>query len=160
MVEIGPLVSTVVAGYDWLRVWHERQANPPHLPLHALLVFKAFKAAYDGKDVARLACVIADDYRGNVFGVTTKAKLLEVQGHIFRWMPWGIRPCLVVNVYGILDDEPRRFRGVVDTQSRVTVFGIPTVNYDSAPLRCEIRQRDDGVWQIASMFVEWELVKR
>ena len=84
MIEIGTLMSTVVAGYDWLRVWHERQANPPHLPLHALLVFKAFKAAYDAKDVARLAPIIADDYQGDVFGVRTKEELLWVQAGVHR----------------------------------------------------------------------------
>lgn len=128
--------------------------------MHALLVFKAFKTAYDGKDVTRLAPIFSDNYRGDVFGARTKAELLKVQGAVFSWMPWGIRPCLIVNVYSVLQDTPTSFCSIIDTQSRAAVLGIPTVNYDSAPLRCEVRPRYDGVWQISSMFVEWELVKK
>ncbi|MEB3309144.1 MAG: hypothetical protein VKJ02_02835 [Snowella sp.] len=42
MIETFGLVSTVVQGYKWLQVWHEKQANPPHLPVNAILAFQRF----------------------------------------------------------------------------------------------------------------------
>jgi len=92
--------------------------------------------------------------------VRTKEELLKVQKQVFGKMEWFVWPCLIVNVYSVLQDDPASFRAIIDTQSRAMVIGIPMFNYDSAPLRCEIRPRGDGVWQLSSMFVEWELVKK
>src|SRR5437879_2680631 len=107
MIDPATLIPTAAKeGYDWLRVWHERQAHPAHLPEHALLAFKAFKTAYDRKDIDRLAPTLADDYQGDVYGARSKTDLLQVQQRVFRSIPWGVYPCLTVNVYSILEDAP------------------------------------------------------
>ena len=68
MIESFGLVSTVVQGYKWLNVWHEQQADPPHLSENAILVFKRFKEAYDSKSINKLSLVISNSYRGDLYG--------------------------------------------------------------------------------------------
>ena len=105
MIETATLISTAVAGYKWLRVWHERQAVPAHLPVNALLLFQRYKAAYDGKDPGALAACISDGYRGDVFGVRSKGELLRVQGGEFARLPWLRVPLPV-------DQRLQRHRGL------------------------------------------------
>ncbi|MCB8758697.1 hypothetical protein [Planktothrix agardhii] len=45
------------------------------------------------------------------------------------------------------------FSAIIDTQSKISVLGIPLTNYDSAPIRCEIRP-EQGLWVITKMFIE------
>ena len=153
MIDTIGLVSTVVKGYEWLNVWHEQQANPPHLPENAILVFKRFKEAYDSKDVHRLSPVISDEYRGDIYGVGTKHEFLHTQQDVFRRLPWAIHPCLTINVYRIKENTQNTFSAIIDTHSIATVFGIPTFAYDSAPVRCQINP-EQGLWFITEMFVE------
>jgi hypothetical protein len=49
------------------------------------------------------------------------------------------------------------FSAIIDTQSKISVLGIPLTNYDSAPIRCEIRP-EQGLWVITKMFIEWRLI--
>ncbi|CAD5934373.1 hypothetical protein [Planktothrix agardhii] len=60
MVDPIGLIPTAIHGYNWIRMWHEKQANPPHLPDNALLLFKQFKEAYDTKNITRLGFTLSD----------------------------------------------------------------------------------------------------
>ncbi|NJM67608.1 MAG: hypothetical protein HC851_19020 [Acaryochloris sp. RU_4_1] len=157
MIESSLLVSTAIQGYKWLQVWHERQANPPHLPQHAILAFQRFKDAYDSKNIYKLGVLISSNYRGDMFGVTSKQAYLNTQKRVFNVLPWFINPCLCINVYSIVDDTPEQFCAIIDTQSMGTAMGIPVFTYDSAPVRCRIR-KESGLWVISEMFVEERLV--
>lgn len=157
MFESGLLVSTAIQGLKWLQVWHEEQANPPHLPQHAILTFQRFKDAYDSKNSYKLGLLISANYTGDLFGVTSKHAYLNTQRRVFDALPWFINPCLCINVYSIVDDTPEHFCAIIDTQSRGTAMGIPVFTYDSAPVRCRI-QKESGLWVISEMFVEKRLV--
>jgi hypothetical protein len=157
MIETLGLVSTVVEGYKWLNVWHEQQANPPHLPDNAILVFKKFKEAYDSKNIDKLSRIISNSYRGDLYGVRSKQEFLNVQQHVFENLPWGVHPCLSVNVYSIMENTQSIFSAIIDTHSIATVLGIPTFTYDSAPVRCQIRS-EHGLWVVTEMFVENRLI--
>lgn len=109
MIESGLLVSTAIQGYKWLQGWHKEQANPPHLPQHAILAFQRFKNAYDGKNIHKLGLLISTNYRGDVFGVTTKQAYLNTQTKVFEALPWFINPCLCINVYSIVHDTHKIF---------------------------------------------------
>ncbi|PZD73616.1 hypothetical protein C1752_02083 [Acaryochloris thomasi RCC1774] len=157
MLETGLLVSTVQQGYNWLKIWHEEQATPPHLPRNVLLTFQRFKKAYDTKDLKILASVISASYQGDLFGVSTKSEYLEVQRSVFNSLPWGAYPCLTVNLYSITEDTNEEFAAIIDTQSMATVLGIPVLTYDSAPVRCKLRA-NNGLWSVTEMFVERQLL--
>lgn len=158
MFEVGSFIHTSSKIYDWLRM-HGDSEGLDHLPQHAFLLFKAFKTAYDAKDTSRLALTLADTYQGDLFGARTKTEYLRITDQVFQKLPWGVKPCLIINVYSILVNEQTYFSGIVSTESRIAVLGIPTVNFDSAPVRCQISPRSDGLWQISSMFVDWEMVE-
>ena len=150
------LIPTAIQGYNWIRIWHEKQANPPHLPDHALLLFKAFKEAYDTKNIIKLAFTLSEHYKGDLYGVSCKQEFLSSQKRVFDSLSL-ISPCLSINVYNIIEDCDDLFSAIIDTQSKASILGIPLTNYDSAPIRCEIR-REQGLWVITKMFVEWGLV--
>jgi hypothetical protein len=116
MIESLGLVSTVVQGYKWLNVWHDQQANPPHLPENAILVFKRFKEAYDAKNIEKLSSIIAASYKGDVHGATTKEQFLDIQRANFESLPWGIHPCLTLNVYSVVENTQNVFSAIIDTQ--------------------------------------------
>ena len=150
------MISTAIHGFNWLRVWHEKQANPPHIPENAILVFKRFKEAYDAKNIDKLSSTISDSYRGDLYGVSSKQDFTNIQKQVFNRLPWGIHPCLSINVYGIVDNDRNVFSAIIDTHSIATVFGIPVGDYDSAPVRCQICP-EDGLWVVTEMFVERRL---
>jgi hypothetical protein len=153
MIELNSLVSTAIQGYKWLNVWHEQQANPPHLSENAILVFKKFKEAYDSKSINKLSLVISNSYMGDLYGVGSKQEFLNIQQRVFERLPWGIHPCLTLNVYSIVDNTQNIFSAIIDTHSIATVLGIPTFAYDSAPVRCQIKS-EYGLWVITEMFIE------
>lgn len=153
MIESFSLVSTLVQGHKWLNVWHEQQANPPHLSENAILVFKKFKEAYDSKSINKLSLVISNLYRGNLYGVGNKQEFLNIQQRVFERLPWGVHPCLTLNVYSIVENSQNIFSAIIDTHSIATVLGIPTFAYDSAPVRCQIKS-EYGLWVITEMFIE------
>lgn len=157
MIESGLLVSTAIQGYKWLQGWHEEQANPPHLPQHAILTFQRFKDAYDSKNIYKLGPLISKNYRGDIFGVTRKRAYLNTQKKVFDALPWFMNPCLCINVYSIVDDTHEDFCAIIDTQSKVTAIGVPIATYDAAPVRCCIH-KESGLWVIREMFVEKRLV--
>lgn len=157
MIESLGLVSTVVQGYKWLNVWHERQTNPPYLPENAVLVFKKFKEAYDSKDINKLGRIISNSYTGDLYGVRSKREFLHVQKRVFDRLPWGVHPCLTINVYSIVEDTRNIFSAIIDTHSIATVLGVPTFAYDSAPVCCQI-QSERGLWVVTEMFVEQRLL--
>jgi hypothetical protein len=157
MIETFGLVPTVVQGYKWLNVWHEQQANPPHLPENAILVFKRFKEAYDSKNIDKLSLIISNAYRGDLYGVGNKQEFLNSQKLVFKKLPWGVYPCLTVNVYSIVESTRNIFSAIIDTHSIATVLGVPTFAYDSAPVRCQIKS-EDGLWVVTEMFVEQRLI--
>jgi hypothetical protein len=160
MIETLGLVSTVVQGYKWLNVWHEQQTNPPHLPENAILVFKQFKEAYDSRNIEKLGSIISDSYKGDVHGAVNKQEFLDIQKCNFESLPWGIHPCLTLNVYSIIEDTQNIFSAIFDTHSIATVFGIPTfIDYASAPIRCQVKS-ENGLWIITEMFVEERLVQK
>jgi hypothetical protein len=156
MIEPGILIATAIRGCSWLRVWHEKQANPPHIPDNAILVFKRFKEAYDAKSIGKLSSIISDSYRGDLYGVPSKQEFIDIQKRVFNRLPWGVYPCLSINVYSIVENERNIFSAIIDTHSIATVFGIPLGDYDSAPVRCQIRP-EDGLWLVSEMFVERRL---
>lgn len=153
MIESFSLVSTLVQGYKWLNVWHEQQANPPHLSENAILVFKKFKEAYDSKSINKLSLVISNLCRGDLYGVGNKQEFLNIQQRVFERLPWGVHPCLTLNVYSIVENSQNIFSAIIDTHSIATVLGIPTFAYDSAPVRCQIKS-EYGLWVITEMFIE------
>ena len=153
MIESFSLVSTLVQGYKWLNVWHEQQANPPHLSENAILVFKKFKEAYDSKSINKLSLVISNLCRGDLYGVRNKQEFLNIQQRVFERLPWGVHPCLTLNVYSIVENSQNIFSAIIDTHSIATVLGIPTFAYDSAPVRCQIKS-EYGLWVITEMFIE------
>jgi hypothetical protein len=157
MIESFGLVSTVIQGYEWLKVWHEQQANPPYLPENAILVFKRFKEAYDSKNINKLSAVISNSYRGDLYGVGSKQEFLNIQQHVFERLPWGVHPCLTMNVYSIVENSHIIFSAIIDTHSIATVLGIPTFAYDSAPVCCQIKS-EHGLWVITEMFIEQRLI--
>jgi hypothetical protein len=160
MIETLGLVSTVVQGYKWLNVWHEQQANPPHLPENAVLVFKRFKEAYDSRSIEKLSSLLSDSYKGDVHGAVDKQEFLDKQKCNFESLPWGIYPCITLNVYSVIENTQDIFSAIVDTHSIATVFGIPTfIDYASAPIRCQI-ESEGGLWIITEMFVEERLVQK
>jgi hypothetical protein len=152
MIDSFGLVSTVVQGYKWLNVWHEQQANPPHLSENAIHVFKKFKEAYDSKSIDQLSLAISNSYRGDLYGVGSKQEFLNIQQGVFERLPWGIHPCLTLNVYSIVDNTENMFSAIIDTRSIATVLGIPTFAYDSAPVRCQIKS-EYGLWVITEMYI-------
>ena len=158
MIETDVLISTAIRSYNWLRVWHEKQANPPHIPDKAIVVFKRFKEAYDDKNIGKLSSTISDSFRGDLYGVRTKQEFIDIQMRVFNRLPWGVNPCLSINVYSIVENERNVFSAIIDTHSITTVFGIPLGDYDSAPVRCQIRP-EDGLWLVSEMFVEKRLVR-
>lgn len=153
MIESFSLVSTLVQGHKWLNVWHEQQANPPHLSENAILVFNKFKEAYDSKSINKLSLVISNLYRGNLYGVGNTQEFLNIQQRVFERLPWGVHPCLTLNVYSIVENSQNIFSAIIDTHSIATVLGIPTFAYDSAPVRCQIKS-EYGLWVITEMFIE------
>lgn len=157
MIESFGLVSTVVQGYKWLNVWHEQQANPPHLPENAILLFKRFKEAYDSKNINKLSVVISNSYKGDLYGVKSKQEFLHTQQRVFERLPWGVHPCLTMNVYSIVENSRNTFSAIIDTHSIATVLGVPTFAYDSAPVCCQI-ELENGLWVITEMFVEQRLI--
>jgi hypothetical protein len=159
MIETLGLVSGIVQGYNWLNIWHEKQANPPHLPDNAILLFKRFKEAYDAKNIDKLDVIISNSYQGDLFGVKSKKGYLNVQRQVFERLPWGINPCLTVNIYSIVENNQDAFSAIIDTHSVATFFGIPTIAYDSAPIRCKIKP-EQGLWVITEMFIEWRLFNK
>lgn len=150
------LIPTVIQGYNWIQMWHEKQANPPHLPDNALLLFKRFKEAYDTKNIIKLGFTISDDYRGDLYGVSTKQEFISSQKRVFDNLSL-VYPCLSINVYSIIENSNDVFSAIIDTQSKISVLGIPLTNYDSAPIRCELRP-EQGLWVITKMFIEWRLI--
>jgi len=156
MVDPINLIPTAIQGYNWIRMWHEKQANPPHLPDNALLLFKRFKEAYDTKNIIKLSFTISDHYKGDLYGVSTKQEFLSSQKRVFDNLTL-ISPCLSINVYSIIENRNDLFSAIIDTQSKISILGIPLTNYDSAPIRCEIRP-EQGLWVITKMFIEWRLV--
>ncbi|MGL4497530.1 MAG: hypothetical protein ACRCU2_00580, partial [Planktothrix sp.] len=62
-----------------------------------------------------------------------------------------------INVYSIIENSNDVFSAIIDTQSKISVLGIPLTNYDSAPIRCEIRP-EQGLWVITKMFIESRLI--
>lgn len=157
MFESGLFVATAIQGLKWLQVWHEEQANPPHLPQHAILIFKRFKEAYDSKNAYKLKLLLSDRYRGDIFGASNKQAYLNIQKQVFHALPWFINPCLCINVYSIVEEAPEEFCAIIDTQSKATALGLPITTYDSAPVRCRI-QNELGLWVISEMFVEKRLI--
>ncbi|MEO0375253.1 MAG: hypothetical protein AAF329_11640 [Cyanobacteria bacterium P01_A01_bin.17] len=153
MIESKLLISTVQCGYNWLRVWHEKHTAPPHLPQNALLLFQRFKKAYDSKDTKTLSSVISPYYQGDLFGVSSKQEYLKIQKAFLDSLPWGINPCLTIDVYSIIEETPDAFTAIIDIKAIATILGIPTVTYDSFPLRCKL-SADQGWWRITEMFVE------
>lgn len=151
------LISTMVHGYKWLNVWHEKQANPPHLPQNAIIAFQRFKEAYDRKNINQLNKIISNSYRGNLYGVSTKQEFVDIQQRVFERLPWGVYPCLKINVYSVVDETSNSFTAIIDTQSLATVLGIPIFSYDSAPVRCQIKS-ETGLWVISEMFIEQQLL--
>jgi hypothetical protein len=101
MIETDVLISTAIRSYNWLRVWHEKQANPPHIPDNAIVVFKRFKEAYDDKNIGKLSSTISDSFRGDLYGVRTKQEFIDIQMRVFNRLPWGVNPCLSINVYSM-----------------------------------------------------------
>ena len=156
MVDPINLIPTAIQGYNWIRMWHEKQANPPHLPDNALLLFKRFKEAYDTKNIIKLSFTISDHYKGDLYGVSTKQEFLSSQKRVFDNLTL-ISPCLSINVYSIIENRNDLFSAIIDTQSKISILGIPLTNYDSAPIRCEIRP-EQGLRVITKMFIEWRLV--
>lgn len=156
MVDPITLIPTAIQGYNWIRMWHEKQMNPPHLPDNALLLFKRFKEAYDTKNIIKLGLTISDHYTGNLLGVSTKQEYLNSLKRVFDSLPL-LSPCLSINVYSIIENSNDVFSGIIDTQSKTSFFGIPLTNYDSTPIRCEIRP-EQGLWVITKMFIEWRLM--
>ena len=159
MIETSTLVATAVHGYKWLRAWHEKQANPPHLTENAILVFKRFKEAYDAKDISKLSSTISDSYKGDIYGVSSKQEFLHIQKQVFERLPWGVYPCLSINVYSVVENTQNVFSAIIDTHSSATVFGIPVGDYDSAPVGCKICP-EAGLWVVTEMLVERRLIKR
>jgi hypothetical protein len=151
------LASTVVQGYHWLNVWHKQQANPPHLPENAILVFKRFKEAYDAKNIDKVSRLISNSYKGDLYGARSKQEFIRIQQRVFERLPWGVHPCLTINVYSVAENTQNIFSAIIDTHSIATVFGIPTFAYDSAPVRCQINP-EQGLWVITEMFVEQRLI--
>lgn len=156
MIDPIGLIPTAMHGYNWIRMWHEKQANPPHLPDNALLLFKRFKEAYDTKNIIRLGFTLSDHYKGDLYGASTKQEYLSSTKRAFDNLSL-VSPCLSINVYSIIENRDDLFSGIIDTQSKISVLGIPLTNYDSAPIRCEIRP-EQGLWVITKMFIEWRLV--
>lgn len=156
MIDPIGLIATAVQGYNWIRMWHEKQANPPHLPDNALMLFKRFKEAYDTKNIIKLGFTISDHYKGDLYGVYTKQEFLRSQKRAFDNL-YLVSPCLSINVYSIIENSNDVFSAIIDTQSKASVLGIPVINYDSAPIRCELRP-EQGLWVITKMFIEWRLI--
>lgn len=150
------LIPTAIQGYNWIQMWHEKQANPPYLPDNALLLFKRFKDAYDTKNIIKLGFTISDHYKGDLYGVSTKQEFISSQKRVFDNLSL-VYPCLSINVYSIIENSNDVFSAIIDTQSKASVLGIPLTNYDSAPIRCEIRP-EQGLWMITKMFVESRLI--
>lgn len=159
MIETLGLASTVVQGYKWLKVWHEKQANPPHLPENAILVFQRFKEAYDSKNIDKLSLIISNSYQGNLYGVESKQGFLNTQKHVFEKLPRAVYPCLTINVYSIVENTENIFSAIIDTRSVITILGIPTFTYDAAPVRCQI-ESEQGLWLITEMFIEQRLTSQ
>ena len=157
MFESRLFVTTAIQGVKWLQVWHEKQANPPHLPQHVVLTFKCFKEAYDSKHAYKLKLLLSDRYREDLFGVSSKRAYIHTQKRVFESLPWFINPCLCINVYSIVESTPETFCAIIDTQSKATALGLPITNFDSAPVRCRLQQ-ESGLWLIREMFVEKRLV--
>ncbi|CAD5910045.1 hypothetical protein NO108_00216 [Planktothrix rubescens] len=156
MIDPIGLIPTAIHGYNWIRMWHEKQANPPHLPDNALFLFKRFKEAYDTKNITRLGFTLSDHYKGDLYGVSTKQEFISSQKRVFDNLS-VVSPCLSINVYSIIENSNDLFSAIIDTQSKVSVLGIPLTNYDSAPIRCELRP-EQGLWVITKMFIEWRLI--
>ncbi|MBE9143618.1 hypothetical protein [Planktothrix mougeotii] len=156
MVDPITLIPTAIQGYNWIRMWHEKQANPPHLPDNALLLFKRFKEAYDTKNIIKLGFTLSDNYRGDLNGVSTKQEYLSSLKRVFDSLPL-LSPCLSINVYSIIENRNDVVSAIIDTQSKTSFLGIPLTNYDSTPIRCEIRP-EQGLWVITKMFIEWRLI--
>ncbi|MGL6138667.1 MAG: hypothetical protein ACRC2M_15345 [Planktothrix sp.] len=150
------LIPTVIQGYNWIQMWHEKQANPPHLPDNALLLFKRFKDAYDTKNIIKLGFTISDHYKGDLYKVSTKQEFISSQKRVFDNLSL-VSPCLSINVYSIIENSNDVFSAIIDTQSKASVLGIPLTNYDSAPILCEIRP-EQGLWVITKMFIESRLI--
>lgn len=156
MIDPIGLIPTAVQGFNWIRMWHEKQTNPPHLPDNALLLFKRFKEAYDTKNIIKLGFAISDHYQGDLYGVSTKQEFLRSQKRAFDSLSL-VSPYLSINVYSIIENNNDVFSAIIDTQSQVSILGIPLTNYDSVPIRCEIRP-EQGLWVITKMFIEWRLI--
>lgn len=156
MIDPIGLIPTAIQGYNWIRMWHEKQTNPPHLPDNALLLFKRFKEAYDTKNIVKLGFTISDHYQGDLYGVSTKQEFISSQKRVFDNLSL-VSPCLSINVYSIIENSNDVFSAIIDTQSKASVLGIPLTNYDSAPIRCELRP-EQGLWVITKMFIEWRLI--
>ena len=115
MLDLTALISTVLQGYKWIRMWHEKQANPPHLPDNALLLFKRFKEAYDTKNIIRLGFTLSDHYRGDLYGVSKKQEFISSQKRVFDNLSL-VSPCLSINVYSIIENSNDVFSAIIDTQ--------------------------------------------
>jgi len=152
MIDPIGLIPAAIHGYNWIRMWHEKQANPPHLPDNALLLFKRFKEAYETKNITRLGFTLSDHYKGDLCGVSTKQEYLSTLKQVFDSLPL-LSPCLSINVYSIIENRDDVFSAIIDTQSKTSILGIPLTNYDSAPIRCELRP-EQGLWVITKMFIE------
>lgn len=157
MMETSTLIAKAVRGYGWLHAWHEKQANPPHLTENAILLFKRFKEAYDAKDINKLSSVISDSYKGDLYGVSSKQEFLHIQKRVFDRLPWGVYPCLSINLYSIVENTQNVFSVIIDTHSTATVFGIPVGDYDSAPVCCKLCP-EAGLWVVTEMFIERRLI--
>ena len=78
MMETAALIGTIVTGYKGLRVWHDKQMQPAHLPVNAILLFQRFKTGYDGKDINQLAACISDDYLGECLTFCSSRKTKQL----------------------------------------------------------------------------------
>jgi hypothetical protein len=105
----------------------------------------------------QLVSVISKSYRGDLYGVGSKQEFLNIQQRVFERLPWGVHPCLTMNVYSIVENDRNVFSAIIDTHSIATVLGVPTFAYDSAPVYCQIKS-ERGLWVITEMFIEQRLI--
>lgn len=87
----------------------------------------------------------------------SKQEFLNIQQRVFERLPWGVHPCLTLNVYSIAESTQNMFSAIIDTHSIATVLGVPTFAYDSAPVCCQIKS-EYGLWVITEMFIERRLI--
>jgi len=120
---------------------------------NAVILFKRFKKAYENKKINELGDTISENFSGNFYGAATKKAFLSIMQSVFRTMPFGVNPHLVITIYNITANTDEVFSGVVDLKAMIKIAFVPIpCRYDSGKIFFEAKPEGNlRYWRITNL---------